>query len=104
MAISDKMYDAAIAKRETRNMIDYREIIQEAVNAAWTDFNPEKISEIELDKPYLIMHQYGISDARLEDWYGDISWHNDEGIEFADVTHYANPNDLLYVQNSEVKK
>tara|TARA_R110000772_G_C13310276_1_gene440166 strand:+ start:17014 stop:17337 length:324 start_codon:yes stop_codon:yes gene_type:complete len=83
---------------KTANEKVREEITQQIVNAAWTEFDFTDLSEIEQNKPYLIMHRYGVSDARLEDWEGDISWHNDEGLPFGEVTHYADPNDLLYVR------
>lgn len=94
MAISEKMILALDEHYLFENPIL---VVQDIINAVWTEFDFTDLSEIEQDKPYLIMHKYGISDARLEDWEGDISWHNDEGLLFGDVTHYANPNDLLYV-------
>jgi len=93
----------AVCYDDSANKTD-REVAQAVINEAWNKFDPEDISGLELDRPYLIMHRYGISDARLEDWEGDISWHNDEGLPFGKVTHYANPNDLLYVQKQEKTK
>lgn len=78
---------------------EVRSHLQQAVNAAWTRFDRDDESTwpISISIQYVNQNMSKMYWSEADAKYGEID-------VWSGVTHYADPQDLIYVKNSEVKK
>ena len=102
MPVSNQRQKMALAAADNLDNT-YGEIVQAIVNAAWHEFDADGKNQPEINKDYFIRCEYHDEVVRPKmARFDDEGWWRGNGVGLVKrITHYADPDDLLYVQKQK---